>query len=1348
MNDDIRSEDIDAGPARDTTADDSDDAREFYIVGVGASAGGLEALERMFKNVSIDTGMAFVVVQHLSPDFKSVMDELLSRHTAMTIHRVEDGMPVEPNSVYLIPPKKEMIISDGRLLLTDRDPDQASHHPIDDFFRSLAHDAGSNAIAVILSGTGSDGSRGIRDIHEAGGLVITQTEASAKFDGMIKSAMETGIVDVSVPPERVGEILTRYINHPLRSQWGEDASGPVDESSLERIFRLLQQRHKIDFNYYKPTTIGRRIERRIQLNHNGGLEEYVRQLESEPQEVDRLYKDLLIGVTRFFRDQDAFAALERELPGRLLKMKPGDEFRGWVAACATGEEAYSIAILIHECLEDMNRDVDVKIFATDVHRASLDVAHRGVYPETALQDLPATRRERYFTKSEAGWQIKPEIRQMIVFAPHNLVKDAPFTKTDLITCRNLLIYLRPQAQKKVLSLFHFGLKTGGMLFLGSSESPGELSGEFETLDERAKLYSKRRDVRLPADVRTFLPDPTGMVRPSTPAAAPAPGTLQPVYDDLLAQFMPPGLLIDERREVVHTFGGAGRFLRMRDGRLTHNLLEMVDGDLKLALAGAFQRLAKGEEQVRFGRVSAKTTEGDENVEVAVSKVSDRGAVGYFLVTFAAVESPGTPVVEAGSMDLADATRDRVIDLEQELRYTKENLQATIEELETSNQELQATNEELVASNEELQSTNEELHSVNEELYTVNAEYQKKISELTELTNDMENLLVSTEVHTLFLDAGDCIRKFTPKMAEVFNLIPGDIGRRIEGFTQNIRCADLSQKLAHVLETGERHEEQTQDAQGNDFLLRILPYRSGTKISGTVLTLIDISALKRAEERFAHLSAIVETSDDAILSKDLDGTILSWNAGAVNLYGYSEEEAVGRNVRLIVPDDKRDELEEIFRRIRRAESIRTLETRRIAKDGTILDVSLSISPMFDKSGNLAGAAAIGRNTTRRKTAERKLEEEIRRRDDFLAMLSHELRNPLGAVLGATRILIEQNDAEAGDGPHPLQVIQRQAEHMATLLNDLLDVSRISKGRIKLQKSVVDLTALTSPAVETVRPLLERNEQRCELSVPDSPVWVDVDSERIQQILINLLTNASRYSPSGEIITLAIDPQDGIASISVKDNGIGIHPESIEDIFDMFVQGDQSIDRSDGGMGVGLALVKQLIELHGGNVYAKSPGPGQGSEFVVELPISPPPRSQQLEQTSDAGRLHARRVLLIEDNTDAREMMVTILEMRGFEVIDAADGRSGLKLAKDSRPDVAIVDIGLPELDGYEVARRIRADRDTKGIRLIALTGYGQEEDKRNALDAGFDHHLTKPLSPDKLIEILTESTEQRSDLVSR
>ena len=471
---------------------------KFFVVGIGASAGGLEALERFFTQMPRETGAAFVVVQHLSPDFESLMDELLAHRTRIPIFRVTDGVEVRPDAVYLIPPKKEMIISAGKLLLTDKDPSQGLTLPIERFFRSLSQDAGSHAVGIVLSGTGSDVSRGIRDIHDAGGFVIAQSDDSAKFDGMPRSAIETGVVDLVLPPEEMPAALLRHVRHPLSEFHGPPTEQREEQTNREEgmnaILTLLRREHGIDFSHYKPNTVLRRTERRISLNQSLDLDDYVNQLRADPDELNSLYRDLLIGVTSFFRDAEAYEQLGREgIRSLLTRSKPDADVRIWVAGCATGEEAYSVAMLLHEQLEQLGQTRDVKIFATDVHQASIDAASIGVYSDVSLEHLSTARRERYFRRQGDSYQVSQELRQMIVFATHNLIKDAPFTKLDLITCRNLLIYLQPLAQKKVLSLFHFGMNAGGILFLGPSESPAELADEFDCLHERWKIYRKRRD---------------------------------------------------------------------------------------------------------------------------------------------------------------------------------------------------------------------------------------------------------------------------------------------------------------------------------------------------------------------------------------------------------------------------------------------------------------------------------------------------------------------------------------------------------------------------------------------------------------------------------------------------------------------------------------------------------------------------------------------------------------------------------------------------------------------------------------------------------------------------------------
>jgi two-component system CheB/CheR fusion protein len=1024
-------------------------------------------------------------------------------------------------------------------------------------------------------------------------------------------------VDVTAAPEKIPGLLSRYARSPLRSQWEEEEERPANESSLEQIFSLLQQRHKIDFSYYKPTTIGRRIERRIQLNHHGDLDQCVECLINDPSEVDQLYKDLLIGVTRFFRDPDAFSVLKQKVLSRLLAQAPlSEEFRVWVAGCGTGEEAYSVAILIDECMRETNRQANVKIFATDVHQASLDFAHAGVYPEAGVREMSDERRSYYFKITEAGFQVLPRIRKMIVFAPHNVIKDAPFTHLQLITCRNLLIYLRSMVQKKVVSLFHFGLNTGGVLFMGASETPGELAGEFDTVDEHSKLYRKRRDVRLSASMRGTFGHPNFRETVNVSATKPfiaSDSELIATYDELLARHMPPGVLVNEQREVIHMFGGVGKYLSLADGRPTSNLLELVSGDLKLTLTGALQRVTKSGEAVSYKRVRVQSDSGEKFVQLDVSPLRKRGSGMKYVFTFQELDTPDNQA-EPESMDLDEVSRNQILDLEQELRYTKENLQATVEELETSNEELQATNEELVASNEELQSTNEELQSVNEELYTVNAEYQKKIQELTEATADMDNLLQSTQVHTLFLDKHLCIRKFTPDMAPVFNLIPQDIGRRIEGFTHHVVCDGLLDKLTAVLNSGTAYEEEVRDSDDVDYLMRILPYAAIDEIEGVVLTLIDVSARKQMQRG--------------------------------------------------------------------------------------LDVE-------------------------RAKYEASLREEVARRDNFLAMLSHELRNPMGAVLSAINATLREDGRL--DERHSL--IQRQTRHMARLLDDLLDLARIQQNKIEFRKDPVDLIPMTEEVLEGVRHQFQAKDQVLHVTMGDSPLTVFADAARLRQAQVNLLTNASKYTPARGEIWYEVASTAEEAVITVRDSGEGIAAELLSDIFEPFVQSDSSLARSSGGMGVGLSLARSIVEAHDGSIVAESAGLGMGSTFRIRLPRTSKPLPPIVPAPHFS--FQGRKLLLVEDNDDARQMLAKTLRLSGFEVADTGDGQAALELFRSFQPDVAVIDIGLPVMDGYQLAKGIRKMDGSSEPMLIALTGYGRHSDRQAAMDAGFDAHLVKPLDPAEL-----------------
>ncbi|MET0795620.1 MAG: chemotaxis protein CheB [Polyangiaceae bacterium] len=1329
------------------------DTAPMYVVGIGASAGGLEALEHFFDNVPTKTGMAFVVVQHLSPDFKSLMDEILARRTPLPISLVEDAMVVEKDHIYLIPPKKEMIISGGRLLLSERDRDQELTLPIDVFFRSLAQDCAGRAIAVVLSGGGSDGSRGIRAVHEAGGLVVIQDVESAQFDGMPKTAREAGVADYVLPPQDMPGVLVEHV-----SRAGIRPEKPSEnEHGMSAVYRMLEQEFGIDFTHYKPSTITRRIERRLQLARVDDIEQYVEKLRGEHKELDILYRDLLIGVTRFFRNEEAFEVLAKDVLSDLVNAGSNDTpFRVWVAGCATGEEVYSLAILLNELTAETGRPF--KIFATDVHQGSLEQATRALYDEEAIVNVSPERLKRYFLLRGRSYQVVPEIRQAIVFAHHNVVKDAPFTRVDLVSCRNMLIYLQQPAQEKVLSRFHFALNRGGIMFLGPSESLGHLDHDFETIHKQWRIYKKFSDSRVPFD-RKAPHGPHGSKSSSarlSVAGSEALGQRGPArysvtqllgtYDALLDELMPPSLLVDDRGELLHSFGGATRFLKLRDGRHGLDAFEMVDPELRMVLIGGLQRALHSDTAIVFRGVHID----DEPYKVTVRRVQNKKGQGsHVLISFELLDAL-PPVVQAETeIDLRQVPREQLGVLEAELSRTKENLQAATEELESSNEELQAANEELLASNEELQSTNEELQSVNEELYSVNAEYQRKIADLTELANDMDNLLSSTDIGTIFLDRELKIRKFTPQIAETFNLLPGDVGRPIETFTYAVEHPELNEDLKRVLATGERVERELRDRHNRAFFLRILPYRAKGAVAGVVITLIDVSGLKAAEDALFHerylLNSLLYSVPDAIYFKDARGRFIRANPPMAERLGLDDpRQAVGKTgfelPRYEAALAVHHQDEEVLRT--GVAQRYQLEKRELVDGSPEWDL-VSRLPLTDGSAHIVGVIGIFRSVTEQKRAEEKINDAVRRRDEFLAMLSHELRNPLGAIVSATTLLKDKS-VDPQQHTKVLEIVERQAQQMARLLDDLLEASRITQDKIELRRTVLDLRTVVRDAADAVRGLMEARGLAFSVELDPDPLYVDGDAARLQQVSVNLLSNAAKYTPRGGHVALRATRQANEATIVVSDDGLGIPKEMLESAFELFVQSRRTLDRAEGGLGVGLTLVRGLVTKHGGHVHARSEGEGKGSEFDVHLPIvDAPPAEEPAQRPSGVELPRGAKVVVVEDNADSREVLCTLLTHAGFDCSSSDNGTAGLALIDDVGPVVAIIDIGLPEIDGLELARRIRQSSNHPGIYLIALTGYGQEGDRRMALAAGFDEHLVKPVDFGALQRLLERCNDNSS-----
>ena len=848
----------------------------IFVVGIGASAGGLKPIENFFDHMPGDSGMAFVVVQHLSPDFKSLMDELLARHTKMAIHKVSDGVTIEPNSIYLIPPEKNMAMSDGKLLLTDKTVARGLSLPIDIFFSSLAAEAGERSVAIVLSGTGSDGSRGIKDIREAGGLVLVQKPDSAGFDGMPRAAISTGIVDVVCKPEDMPAQLTSYSGHQDRSalKSNDDAAADVaagSEGAMLRLFRMYRQKKNLDFSHYKPGTISRRLERRMRMANVESVEDYVESVLADEEEAAHLYRDLLVEVTHFFRDREAFKSLrERVVPDLIEEADSGSEIRVWVCGCATGEEAYSVAMVLDDCISKTpEKKLSFKVFATDVHQQSLEVASNGFFPASALETVPDDFRVKYFVRNNAICNIKRDLRKSVIFAANDITRDPPFTRLDMICCRNVLIYLEPEVQKRIMSTFHFGLKTKGVLFLGPSETVGELGHEFLELDRHWRIYSKKRDIRLPDAGRMRPPSTIGSVarEPMTPFAG-GPGgairnqiVLTTAYEDLLARHVPPSLLINECNELVHSFGDARKLLSVPEGKPTNNVLKMLEHDLSVSINAALHRAKAESVPIVYKGVRVNFGEDDQRLLRVTVEPYMKSDQSLFLVSMEDMEQ----VIDDGAIEenflVSNHTGERVNQLERELNYTRETLQATVEELESSNEELQATNEELTASNEELQSTNEELHSVNEELYTVNTEHKEKIDELTQLTSDMDNLFKSTEIGTIFLDKNFNIRMFTPAITAGFNVMEQDIGRPINHISYKLDSPQLLTDASAVLKTGVPKEVEVHGRDQRIYLQRIQPYRVEDRIEGVVLTLTEITALREAENARLTLQTLSEISQE-------------------------------------------------------------------------------------------------------------------------------------------------------------------------------------------------------------------------------------------------------------------------------------------------------------------------------------------------------------------------------------------------------------------------------------------------------------------------------------------------------
>lgn len=1362
---------------------------QFPVIGIGASAGGLKALLSLFEQMPSDCGMTFVVIMHLSPRHESNVDRILQNVTRMPVLQVTEPALIERNHIYVIPPAMDLSMNDGYLRLQQPTRERGAQVAIDLFFRALADVHHTHAIGVVLSGSGADGSVGLARIKEQGGITLAQLPADAEYDSMPSSAIETGMVDIVLPvaemPQKLVELgrnlqeLHAPIQSPAETQQPaaeQEPGAPLqaalghkpNELALREILALLRARTGHDFRHYKQATVLRRIERRMQVNAVRTMASYAQLLQEQSEEAPALLADMLIGVTNFFRDREAFEALERDvLPVLFEQMdEAGDtkELRIWSAACSTGEEAYSLAMLFAEYAEEHEIRAQVQVFATDIDDRALETGRNGRYPEAIITDVPPTRLRRNFVKEQNHYQVRRELRERILFARHNILRDPPFSRLDLISCRNLLIYLDRDIQSDVLRMFHFALNPGGYLFLGSSESAEVCGHLFITVDKKNRIY-RARDVGTSLR-RAPVPPLHGFTRisplettRSEPLKRSRKFSFADVHQRALEQYAPPSVIVNQDSDIVHMSDHAGRFLRYVAGEPSLNLTTLVHPELRLELRTALYQASHTGKSVEARRVRLERDGRPFYVNMVARPFSDREAGSdYMLVIFDEVEA----CMDGG--EETEGAKDSVLtQLEAELQQTKQQLQLTMEHSETSTEELRASNEELQAINEELRSateeletSKEELQSINEELTTVNFELKTKVDETSKINDDLQNLISSTDIATLFVDRDMRIKWFTPRLTDIFNVIGNDAGRSLRDITHRLDYLTLLDDATQAFEQLHLIEREVANAEGDKwYLARFLPYRTqDDRIQGAVLTFIDITDRRQAEERVrtgeAHMRLLAQsTKGYAIITMDCNGVITSWNRGAESIFGHASSEIIGQQIDLIfTPEDREQGIAQAERERALQDGQASDERWHLRKDGTTFFCSGLVNPLVDNAGSVTGFAKIARDMTEQHKRSNEKESQLEhilaastQKDQFFAVLSHELKHPLNLIQLNTDLIARSQAARSVPSlVKRVQAIQNAVRSQSQIIDDLMDVSRIRTGKLKLNFAPVQYQDLLR-GIETVfRPLAQADGVTFDISLPEQPMHVQADPTRLEQIVWNLLNNAWKFSKGGERISVQLERDGDFARLDVIDTGQGICADFLPKVFDMFGQAEmQHAHRSKHGLGIGLALVKQLVEAHHGRIEAYSEGLGRGARFSVWLPLYLQTELQlgELTKAEHTGSLGGIEILLVDDSSEILETLRELLESEDARITTADGGAEGAELAAQRRFDVIVSDIGMPDMDGHQMMSTIRKGKTNTRTPSIALTGYGTLRDVEKAKAAGFNLHLRKPIDLQALIDAVQQ-----------
>jgi two-component system, chemotaxis family, CheB/CheR fusion protein len=1325
----------------------------ILVVGIGASAGGLEAFSQLLTHLPIDLGMAFVFVQHLDPTHPSLLANALAPNTRMPVREVVDGVTIKANHVYVIPPNNSMALLHGKLTLIPRDDIHKPHMAIDFFFRSLADEQESRAVGVILSGTGTDGTEGLRAINIAGGVVFAQDTIEAKFPQMPKSAIAAGVVHRTLTVKMIAEELTRLSRHSyLNSISSEKESVAGRDDFLRQIFVLTRLASGIDFSPYKRTTVMRRLSRRLALRQLDSLDDYVKLLQKDPGEALALSKDILIHVTEFFRYPEAFESLRRQVfPEIIQRHAKGTSIRIWVAGCSSGEEVYSIAITLVECFEAEQHKIPVQIFGSDVSEESIAKARSGLYPETLKDYVSHERLDRFFVRTENGYRIAKHIRDLCVFVKHDIAKDPPFAKLDLISCRNVFIYLGADLQKRMIQLFHRCLNQHGFLMLGRSESVAGLSQLFSIVDKPHKIFVKTGASPMVGSLNLLSPGVSypGGSPPATNSHPKAATTeLQRQADLLLLnRYAPPGVLVNEKMDIVQVRGKTGPFLELPSGQPNLNLLKLVRDPLLTDLSYLFGQSQKQQHVARKENVHIADGDRELGFHLEIDPLGDVAGNRYYWVLF----EDSKPIDKPASGSAAkDSDNPELQTLREEMRAAQTILQSLADDRQRINEELTQANEELVSSNEELQSTNEELEtakeelqSANEELTTLNDELHGRNQDLNLANSDLVNLIASVDIPIVIISGDRKVRLFTPRAKTLMNLIPSDIGRPIDDIRLNVNLTDLDRHISEVLDTLTAKELDVQDKQGDWYRMQIRPYKTTeNKLDGIVLSLIDISRLKAtaglAEAALGYIMSVVETIKVpvAVLNDKLG--VVSANQSFFQTFGGTVNQIVGHPFFETYggawdTNDLKATLEaSLIKDVDCALELRTEiplgNKRTIVFSSSILHwkshMPMLLLTLLDETSR--SDLLLAAQTTRVDA-----EHANETKDRFLATLSHELRTPLLAISLQAEMLqmpeVTPTKARAAG-----EAIYRAAKAQEQIVSDLLSVSTILSGKLSLNLEPINLAAVIRTATETVRSATEVKSIALETDPEPISVWVWADALRLQQILWNLLTNAIKFTdPNGKIV-VRLTRLGQQAVVRISDTGRGIAPEFLPIIFDKLRPGSSAFKDQITGLGLGLPIVRDLVHLHKGSIAVESPGEGMGTTFTLVFPVlvsspngivAPAEQMPNVDRTNEEQqRLQNICVLVFEDDQKSRLILLDTLSKTGALVVIAESIAEAKILFNDFRPDVLICRIS-ESIAGDSFIQWVRKHAPAAGGNTPAIA-LVSEWDNEAVLSELYQQHITQ------------------------